>query len=101
MKLLTQKRTVVGTIDREKVRVEVTDVQDKIAICGTYRRMENPQSQMRSAIRVLRELDDEPLYIPETLEIKNADLPPPLDPKDSYVKANDRAIQVLPEAKSP
>ena len=83
---------LLDKVDREKTRVEATEVREKIAICRTYR---------------TRVIDGGPLYqsfgsnmfaapkeIVETLKIGDASPLPPLSPAESYVKIKDRVVQV-------
>jgi hypothetical protein len=87
-----ETKDVVGTIDREKVRVEVTDTKDKFAICRTYRYKTIPAGPLYDALDLFSSRP--PRKVPETLAAKDSSLPPPLDPDESYVKINDRVIQV-------
>ena len=93
---------VVGTIDREKVRVRVMQVMEKISICSTYRTKLLAGGALHDIkylgfYTAISEMYREPKEVPETLEAKSESLPPPLKPEDGYVKINDRVIQVAPD----
>jgi len=84
---------VLDRLDREKVRVEATEVREFITICRTYRVKHIPAgtasfSDISTWLR-------EPRDVPETLSVRDSSLPPPLPEEESYVKVNDRAIQVM------
>ena len=85
-------------IDREKVRVEATEVREKISICKTYKIKIISGGPLYAGtitnITTITGAFRPPTQIPETLAAKDADLPPPLSPEESYVKINDRVIQV-------
>jgi hypothetical protein len=91
-----ETNTVAGVVDREKVRVEASEVRDKFTICRTYRTKRVPGGALYGVLRL--GLDDPPHDVPETLAAKDSSLPPPLKPEESYVKTNDRVIQLLAEA---
>lgn len=89
---------VLDVIDREKVRVEASEVRPKISICRTYRikRIGGGALHATSLPSVVNvaSLFEPPREIQETLEAKDSSLPPPLSPEESYVKIKDRVIQV-------
>ena len=88
---------VLDTIDREKVRVEVIEVREKISICRTFRTREIPAGFLyggASAFSGFAGAFDPPKVIEEDLKVQTASLPPPLPLEESYVKIKDRAIQV-------
>ncbi|HRH41243.1 MAG TPA: hypothetical protein PKY82_06320 [Pyrinomonadaceae bacterium] len=88
---------LLDIIDREKVRVEATEVRAKITICRTYKFKiisGGPLYTTLSGIGAIGDFTRPPQKIVETLEAKNSSLPPPLSPEDSYVKINDRVIQI-------
>ena len=98
----------IGVVDREKIRVEVTEVQNRISICKTYRTIREPakgrdpqtamQELLAVRIPVMSWITPEPYTppkeYPETLRADDSSLPPPLSPSESFVKINDRVIQV-------
>lgn len=84
---------VLDTIDREKVRVEATDVREKISICKTYRTTYVPAGPLYLAFGSIN-IASPPRETPETLKAEDKSLPEPLSPADSYVKIKDRVIQI-------
>ncbi len=89
---------VLDVIEREKVKVKATEVRDKITICKTYRITKVPAGSLYFSLNPLSSSIANsmrpPKEIVETLEAKNSALPPPLSPEESYVKINDRAVQI-------
>lgn len=84
---------VLDYIDREKVRVEASEVREKITICRTYRIKRSGGTRINYGAAIAQLL--EPAQdIPETLDAKSSSLPRPLSPEESYVKINDRVIHV-------
>ncbi len=91
---------LLDTIDREKVRVEASEVRKKISICRTYRIKKIPAGPLaKGALGIisLAELSRPPREIPETLSIHDSSILPPLPEEESYVKIKDRVIQVADE----
>jgi len=90
---------VLDVIDREKVRVEASEVRPKITICRTYRVKRIGGGALHASsipsLVSVASLFEPAREIPETLEAKDSSLPPPLSPEDSYVKIKDRVIQVF------
>ncbi len=86
-------KQVLGTIDREKVRVRAMDVQAKITICRTYRTFKTPAGPLFYPLGRLG-LGDPPKEIPETLRASESSLPKPLSPEESYVQIKDRVVEV-------
>jgi len=84
---------VLDVIDREKIRVEASEVRTKIAICKTYR---TTIIKGRSFLfEYWNEMNMQPTReIPETLRANDSSFPPPLSPEESFIKVNDRVIQV-------
>ena len=89
-----QTKEPLDQIDREKVRVEASEVRPKIAICKTYRTIKTQGSYFWGNIRINELLNSPPNERKETLRAKDSALPPPLSPEDSYVKINDRVVLV-------
>lgn len=90
---------VLDTIDREKVRVEASEVRQKITICRTYRVRKiagGPYGEMLTGYSIAKMLRP-PREVPETLSLRDSSMPPPLSEEESYVKVKDRVIQVLDE----
>jgi hypothetical protein len=101
-----ESKEVLDVIDREKVRVEASEVRAKITICRTYRQKTIPGgplyistlTSLKNIAGVLggggTDLYKPPEATPETLKAEDASLPPALSPQESYVKINDRVVQV-------
>jgi hypothetical protein len=81
----------LGEIDREKVRVEVTEVQDSFSICQTYRKR---YSGYQIIPRSFMDAFTTPQVKTETLKAEDSEFPPDLSEEESYVKRGDRVIQV-------
>jgi hypothetical protein len=83
----------LGEVDREKIRVKVSEVEDKFSICKTYRtRHTGGLSPYITSLYASMLIDREEV---ETLKASEASLPPPLPEEESFVKRGDRVIQVL------
>ena len=82
----------LGILDREKVRVVATEVQDKVSICKTYMKRTTPGYKFPDLSNIFGPSRE----VHETLKIEDASLPPPISEDESYVEAGDRVIQ-LPE----
>ena len=88
-----ESKEVLDAIDREKVRVQASEVRPKITICRTYRKTVIPAGPMYSLLS--GGLDARPpREVSETLRARDSSLPRPLAQDESYVKINDRVIQV-------
>jgi hypothetical protein len=81
---------IIGLIDREKVRVEATEVQDKIAICRTYETVRVGGFGVPDVSRYY----DPPRTVPKTLKASDQSYLPPLPESESYVKRGDRVVEV-------
>ena len=81
---------VLDTIDREKVRVKVTEVREKISVCQTYR-MKGGANIMADYSRILSAVQKPSK---ETLRITDDSKPAPITEEESYVKINDRVISL-------
>lgn len=88
----------LGDLDREKVRVEATEVHDRLAVCKTYefwmvggelRVIDTFQARMREMAGPARR-------VYETLRVDEETAPAPLSPEESYVKVGDRVRQIPP-----
>jgi hypothetical protein len=82
--------TLLDQIDREKVRVEATEVRQKISICSTYEKV---------VVGGALSFPDLDLFGPrreiyKTLRASDATYPPPLDPEQSFVKVGDRVVEM-------
>lgn len=87
---------VIGEIDREKVRVEVSEVQDSFSICRTYQ-IRRAAARGFSPFGGLLEQWTPAHDVPITLKAEDSALPAPLSEGESYVKRGDRVKQLLPE----
>jgi hypothetical protein len=84
-----QTNAVLDTIDRDKTQVEAVEVREKIAICRTFRNVGGNLVR-----RQLEGMFDLTVARPETLQLKDSALPPPLPESESYVKVNDRVTSI-------
>jgi hypothetical protein len=87
---------ILDVVDREKVRVEASEVRERITICRTYKTRTIGGGALASALMTfeVQRMLEPPRTIVETLSVKDSQLPAPLDPEDSYVKINDRVVLV-------
>ena len=87
---------VLDAVDREKTRVEATEVRPKIAICRTYRIVGSAPWSEVLALTLRGSLSEglADTRRPETLHVDDSTLPPPLPPEASYVSVNDRVVSV-------
>ena len=86
-----QTDEVLGIIEREKVRVKVVDVKEKLSICKTYRKYEN---NLTSSISFLgQSFFGRAGY--ETLKAEDSSFLPTLSEEESYVKRGDNAVLVV------
>lgn len=90
---------VLDSIDREKVRVMVTEVRERIAICATYRSKKTRAGHLYSSMMGAASLNafNAPSETFETLRSKDSSLPAPLQPEESYVKIGDRVVEITEE----
>jgi len=89
-----QTGEVLDVIDREKVKVEATEVREKIAVCRTYVKRTIPGGAWHFQGLRIADPFAAPREIIETLKASDKSLPPPLSPEESYVKINDRVVQI-------
>lgn len=88
-----QTNEVLGSVDQEKVRVRVIDVQDKFSIGRTYKSA-NTVGSVLAGLDTLSDLLTPSRQVPQTLRAEAADYLPPLSEQESYVKKGDRVIQL-------
>jgi hypothetical protein len=88
---------LLGIVDREKVRVRVIEVEEKFAICKTYRKWTTSGGPLYGLGVVSRAWVEEPKTVHETLKAEDSTLPLPLSEDESYVKKGDRVILVTEE----
>jgi len=81
---------LLDKIDREKVRVEASEVRPKITVCRTYKSYMTGGSVIPELMKSFQERRE----VKQTLRIRDSDVPPPLSEAESYVKVKDRVIQV-------
>ena len=82
-------------IDREKVRVETTEVRPSISICRTYRVKRTKAGPFAAtAMPDFLGLTAPSKTIPESFRIADSSSPPPLPEEESYVKVKDRVVEV-------
>ena len=84
---------ILGEIDREKVRVKATEVDENFSVCRTFEtyRTAGLDPAIFGSLGSLM-ISTERL---RTLSVEDSQLPPPLSPKESYVKVGDRVRQVV------
>lgn len=78
----------IGIVDREKVRVQTTDVQPNLAVCRTYK-TRRTSGLFFPSVQDLMPVSREEV---ETLKADSSSLPPPLKEEESYVKRGDRVV---------
>ncbi len=90
----------LGAIDREKVRVEASEVFESYTICRTYERHiipergVNPFGGFLSVRDMLQMNYQPPREEVVTLRAQDSDLPAPIKPEESYVKIRDRVREI-------
>lgn len=82
---------VLDTIDREKVRVKVSEIREKISVCQTYR-MKGGNNFIADYSKILSAVQKPSK---ETLRITDDSKPAPITEEESYVKINDRVISLV------
>jgi hypothetical protein len=88
---------LLDTIDRVKVKVRASEVRPKVTVCKTYLVRTIPGGPLYANFPVLRlgDLTKPPEKVVDTLKAADKDLPAPLSPEESYVKIDDRVIQLI------
>lgn len=81
----------LGTVDREKVRVQAVDVRARYTVCGTYETKTIGGSLY--SIGSIADAMNPPRTVPKTF--KATEYPEPLSAEDSYVQTGDR-VRLLP-----
>ena len=93
---ITKKR--IGDLNREKIRVECTEVYESFSICSPF--LTHWRGNYFSASAIMNELVQEKEVI-ETLRYDPKDKPAPLTEEESIVKIGDKCIQLIdPNVKS-
>jgi hypothetical protein len=90
---------IIDYVDREKIRVKVTEVRPKTAICSTYTRY-YVRGGPFSGVGEIASLFSRSMYEPgtyktHTLKATDADLPQPISEDESFVKKGDPVVQVI------
>jgi len=83
--------TELGVVDREKVRVQAVEVQDRLTVCRTYQTRRIGGSSFFFN-RALVEMNSPPITTVESLKADSSSFPPPLTEAESYVKRGDRVV---------
>lgn len=89
---------VLGTVDREKVQVQATEVFEKFSICMTFRKSivgGNPFEALAISLGGVGSMFSPRREIQETLKAEDSSFPPPLSAEESYVKKGDRVVQII------
>lgn len=81
----------LGSVDRPKVRVMATHVQERLSICETYETIE-----VGGSLIEVKDFFSPRRTVPATLRTR--ELAPPLSPEESIVKVGDRVRQLAVRA---
>jgi hypothetical protein len=92
-----QTGEILDVVDREKVKVEAAEVREKIAVCRTYVKRTIPGGVWHLQGLRFKDPFAPPQEVVETLKASDKSMPPPLSPEESYVKINDRVIEITKE----
>ncbi|MEK7728358.1 MAG: FlgT C-terminal domain-containing protein [candidate division KSB1 bacterium] len=79
---------ILGSVDREKIRLKVSEVHEKFSICRAY-------SKSNIGLLAMADIFEESQNIPGALEADNSALLLPLSKEESYVKKGDRVVQIF------
>lgn len=90
---------VLGSIDRPKVRVLVTKVQDKLSVASTFKKKEiNIGGRGNMEVSGLAQMFMPPKYVAKYETLKTAEKTwEDLAEEESYVKSGDPVVQVMEE----
>lgn len=90
---------VLGSIDRPKVRVLVTKVQDKLSVASTFKKKEiNIGGRGSLEVSGLAKMFMPPKYVEKYETLKTAEKTwEDLAEEESYVKSGDPVVQVIEE----
>jgi len=80
----------LGVLDREKVRVEASDVAENFSVCQTYETVVTGGGFDIGSLSLFGPRREEP----RTLRAASDSFPPPLSPEESYVKIGDRVKEL-------
>lgn len=81
----------LGAVDRPKVRVWATHVQERLSICETYETIE-----VGGSLFEIKDFFSPRRSVPTTFAAR--DFPPELSPEESIVKVGDRVRQIAVRA---
>jgi hypothetical protein len=84
--------TVIGVLDREKVRVRVTEVGPEFAIASTFKTYRTGYDLSSLFSPLFAQGAKERV---QTLRVEDSELPRPLPEDQSFVKRGDRVRQVI------
>jgi hypothetical protein len=89
-----ESNELLGSVDREKVQVQASEVYEKFSICKTFRQSIVGIGSWPS-IKNWGEMFSSSREVPETLKANDSALPRPLSEEESYVKKGDRVVQII------
>ena len=81
---------LLGSFEREKVRVKVSATSERFSICRTFR----TSTVGGSFAWALGSITREPREVVETLKADDASYIPPLSEEKSFVKKGDKVVEV-------
>ncbi|MEJ7872465.1 MAG: hypothetical protein WKF67_09410 [Rubrobacteraceae bacterium] len=84
----------LGPLDREKVRVQVTEVHERFSVCRTYE-TKIVGSWSIGQIVGGAAVNNPRREVPVTLRADRDSLPSPLPEDESYVKRGDRVVELV------
>ncbi len=88
---------VLDTVDVEKIRVQATEVRERVTICATYQQRVTPAGPFSIEIgRLFAPRQESPV----TLRIDEDSYRESLDPEDSYIKIGD-VVKQIPKSSEP
>lgn len=84
---------MLGMIEREKVRLQASEVHEKFSVCRTYRKASDNviRTGNGNLVSILPSLGE----MVETLYAEDSAFIPPLPEEESYIKKGDRVVQIL------
>lgn len=86
-----ESQELLGTMDREKIRVEAVDVSGRFSICRTYETYTVGGLGLGTTIA---DMFGETRRETRTFKVKDPGYIPPLPEEESYVKVGDRVRQL-------
>ena len=93
---------LLGEIDRPKVRVKVSEVNEKFSVARTYETYEVNVGGAGLDITGIAIFGRPPKWVTKvkTLRVDESDLPGELTAEESIVKVNDRVVQIVDDQDS-